>query len=461
MDAKKVEELKNTGNHYVVSKPPQYEKAVEAYTEALLIDPAHHVVLSNRSLAYYKLENHGDALADAERAISVCPKWAKGYLRKCAALNMLKRYTEAQASAESGFQLTHSTALCRDFVSQWLKACEFLYAVEKLPSLLPTGPAELCQIMISHWIRFRSEAGGDCTTSFLPSGLVIVSQQYWEVFFHCLASRTSPSLAMTHELMCQHLNSVAEDFNRIMGSFGQKVGSLVKEWVGFIVDPAASSGAPTETAQSSRLLSYLTSDLHKALYPLARSLLALAITVVTTRTYSLNSASTGFDSINHMLTTSLVLFDYSILGTKEYIGLHLKVLTGLVDSYNRRYRPLDQGDCADLTKHCKRIESLLPVYSSNCNWEYQQMKETYEHIVATAKGLVLARQTGTAIPFQGLPDKPQQMSIASALRDVESQPVQVKGYATKLFQDILQKPRTMVSLSDGQALIQLTGECVF
>lgn len=459
MAAKGVEELKNKGNGYITSKPPQYEKAVEAYTEALSLDPTHHAVLSNRSLAYYKLGQYEKALLDAENAISATPSWAKGYLRKCAALNMLQKHTEAQAVAEMGFRLMHSTALCRDFVSQWLKACETLYAIEKLPSLLPPGAAELCKIMISHWVRFRSETSADQGAGFLPSGLVIISKQYWEIFFHCLASRTSPSLALTHALMSKHLTSIADEFTRILGLFGHSVGTSLKDWVSSITDSKTSTELTSQ--KSPQIITYLKSDLHETLYPLACSLLALAITVVCTRVYTLNSANTGFESISAMLQVCLVLFDHSVLGAKEYyVSMHLKVLTGLVDSYNRRYKPVDDKDCADIIKHCKKIQSLLPAYAKSCSWEYKQMVGGYEQIVATAKGLVLARQTGTAIPFQGHPDQPQHMSLASALRDIEKHPDQVRQFATKKFQDILSKPRTLVSLQDGELLIQLTGKAL-
>ena len=455
MAGKRVEELKSQGNGYITSKPPQYKKAVEAYSEALSLDPTHHAVLSNRSLAYYKLGQYKDALLDAENAVSACPSWANGYLRKCAALNMLQKHSDAQAVAEMGFRLMHSTALCRDFVFQWLKACEALYAIEKLPSLLPPGAAELCEIMISHWMRFRSETSADQSATFLPSGLVIISKQYWEIFFHCLASRTSPSLALTHELMSMHLTSVADEFTRILGLFGHGVGPSLKDWVSSITNPATTS---MELKSQPQIITYLKSDLHETLYPLACSLFALAVTVVCTRVYMLNSANTGFDSISAMLQACLVLFDNSILGTKEYVSIHLKVLIGLVDSYNRRYAPVNDKDCADIIKHCRKIESLLPTYAESCSWEYKQMVGGYEKIVATAKGLVLARQTGTAIPFQGLPDHPQQMSLESALRDVEKHPDQVRNFATKQFQDVLSKPRTMVSLQDGEVLIQLTGK---
>lgn len=50
-------------------------------------------------------------------------------------------------------------------------------------------------------IQVRSDTIAD-ESSFLPSGLVIISKQYWEVPFHCLASYVSPSLAITNAKPC-------------------------------------------------------------------------------------------------------------------------------------------------------------------------------------------------------------------------------------------------------------------
>ena len=450
-----VEELKALGNQYILSKPPQYEKAIEAYSKALSLDPTHHTILSNRSLAHFKLSKYEKALEDAEKAVLSCPTWAKGYLRKCAALNMLKRYCEAQEAAEAGYRLMHSTGLCKDFVAQWLKACEALYAIEELPTYLPPGPADLCQLMIIKWVQVCSANNVEDHASFLPNGLVVISKQYWEVLFHCLASYMDmlPSLALTQELTQKHLSSVANEFTRVLSLFGQSVGKELKDWVNSITRP--SSGT-----QSTQIASYLKSQIHQPLFPLVHSLLALAVTVVCARVYTLNAASTGFSSINGMLNCCLTLFDNSVLTADKYVGLHLKVLTGLVDSYNRRFRPITRDECVELARHCKKIETLMPLLSSCSPFEYQQLGGSFEQIVATAKTLILARQTGVAIPFQGVPDSPQQMTLASALRDVEKRPTEVKEFAVKNFQDIIRKPRRMMAIQDGQNLLQLTGECM-
>ena len=116
--------LKELGNICMKAQPPDYSKAILLYTEALAVDENNHLVLGNRSLANYKLGKFEDALTDAERAVCIAPKWAidkrlcnlvsiiyewtKGYLRKCAALDSLKRYEEVFEVAQNRFQLMHS-----------------------------------------------------------------------------------------------------------------------------------------------------------------------------------------------------------------------------------------------------------------------------------------------------------------------------------------------------------------
>jgi serine/threonine-protein phosphatase 5 len=53
------------------------------------------VFLCNRSFAALKLENFGNALSDAEEAISYDPQFPKGYYRKSAALFALGKIEDA------------------------------------------------------------------------------------------------------------------------------------------------------------------------------------------------------------------------------------------------------------------------------------------------------------------------------------------------------------------------------
>ena len=81
------DELKAKGNQFFTEN--KYDEAVECYTEALTLQPFSHVAFSNRSAAYIKLGKYQKGLADAIQCISLSPKFARGYLRKATALNLL------------------------------------------------------------------------------------------------------------------------------------------------------------------------------------------------------------------------------------------------------------------------------------------------------------------------------------------------------------------------------------
>lgn len=54
-----------------------YERAVQLYSDAIALDPANHILYSNRSAAFIKLGKHTRALQDATKAKELNPKWAK------------------------------------------------------------------------------------------------------------------------------------------------------------------------------------------------------------------------------------------------------------------------------------------------------------------------------------------------------------------------------------------------
>lgn len=78
-DAKKqAEELKTKGNGLMSQK--LYDSAIEQYTQAIKLDPT-PVYYSNRAAAWGALGQHEKAVQDAESAIGIDPKFAKGYSR--------------------------------------------------------------------------------------------------------------------------------------------------------------------------------------------------------------------------------------------------------------------------------------------------------------------------------------------------------------------------------------------
>ncbi|XP_052268547.1 hsp70-Hsp90 organising protein-like, partial [Dreissena polymorpha] len=76
----KSEELRLQGNECV--KAGKYTEAVLHYTHALDTDRQNHLIYSNRSLAFLKLQQYYLAMQDANTTIRLQPKWPKGYFRK-------------------------------------------------------------------------------------------------------------------------------------------------------------------------------------------------------------------------------------------------------------------------------------------------------------------------------------------------------------------------------------------
>ena len=94
------EAAKGRGNSRFAAK--EYELAIEAYSEAIALEPEGfplHVVYSNRSAAYLaKGDAKSRALQDAMKCVALAPSWAKGYGRLGAAQSALGRFADAQAS---------------------------------------------------------------------------------------------------------------------------------------------------------------------------------------------------------------------------------------------------------------------------------------------------------------------------------------------------------------------------
>ncbi|KAF8631141.1 hypothetical protein AX15_002487 [Amanita polypyramis BW_CC] len=104
-----VNALKDQGNKAFAAK--DYDKAIDLFSQALIIDKSIHVLWSNRSAAHAGKRQWVEALADAEECVKLNPTWAKGYARKGAALHGARRYDEAIAAYEEGLGHEDSPAL--------------------------------------------------------------------------------------------------------------------------------------------------------------------------------------------------------------------------------------------------------------------------------------------------------------------------------------------------------------
>jgi len=54
-----------------------FTTAVQAYSEAIELDPKNHILYTNRAAAYAKLQQHHKSLHDARKSRELNPKWAK------------------------------------------------------------------------------------------------------------------------------------------------------------------------------------------------------------------------------------------------------------------------------------------------------------------------------------------------------------------------------------------------
>lgn len=73
----------------------EWEADYQAYSKRLEDKPNDHHTLCNRSFVLLRLDRYSEALADAERCLSVDNNFAKGHLRRAQALDKLERSREA------------------------------------------------------------------------------------------------------------------------------------------------------------------------------------------------------------------------------------------------------------------------------------------------------------------------------------------------------------------------------
>uniref|UniRef100_A0A803Y7G3 Tetratricopeptide repeat domain 31 n=1 Tax=Meleagris gallopavo TaxID=9103 RepID=A0A803Y7G3_MELGA len=110
------------GCGYQAAVQGRYAEAVQAFTEAIKLNPREHRLFGNRSYCYEKLQRYQEALRDAQMALELQPNWPKGFFRKGKALWGLKRYVEAR---DTFGQLLHLKGAHADVATQ-LEACQML-----------------------------------------------------------------------------------------------------------------------------------------------------------------------------------------------------------------------------------------------------------------------------------------------------------------------------------------------
>ncbi|ESO10146.1 hypothetical protein HELRODRAFT_156394 [Helobdella robusta] len=78
-----------------------YDKSIDLYTKAIELNPFVASYYGNRSFAYIKTEFYGYALADADKAIKLDPKYVKAYYRRATANMALGKFKLALKDFEA------------------------------------------------------------------------------------------------------------------------------------------------------------------------------------------------------------------------------------------------------------------------------------------------------------------------------------------------------------------------
>ncbi|KAF8506882.1 putative stress-induced protein STI1 [Russula emetica] len=111
-DKDAAEKYKQKGNAFMTGK--QYDKAIEAYTEATKLDPSNPVYYSNRAAAHSCKGDHLTAAIDAEKVLEIDPKFTKGYSRLGHARYSIGDYAAAADAYRRGLELEPNNAAMQD-----------------------------------------------------------------------------------------------------------------------------------------------------------------------------------------------------------------------------------------------------------------------------------------------------------------------------------------------------------
>jgi len=99
-------QYKNQGNEFFKRK--DYNKAIEAYTKAINLNPMDATYYGNRAACYFNLRNYSKCISDCNDALDIDSKFAKAWARKGRSLYYLARFDEAKECLKKAKELDSS-----------------------------------------------------------------------------------------------------------------------------------------------------------------------------------------------------------------------------------------------------------------------------------------------------------------------------------------------------------------
>jgi hypothetical protein len=312
------EKIKQKGNE--LFKQQKYQEAIDEYTKALKISHGDAILLSNRSIGYWKIGQYQAALTDAESCIAAKPDWVKGYLRKAVALNSLERYDQAKEAATKGFSF-NDLKFTKEFVHEWLKASKAMVS-DDISSVIK---------------RYHN---------FYPDGIDLINDEYCNILKGIILSLV-PSLqlqgilGLSHDDMCSSIDKIVELLQKILAEFGQTShADVFSEWKNKLkinVDAfnLLSSSELMESLDKTSLAvaSWLHEELHSALVPVVAPIVLLIPLAVLSRSLCLRCINTGHFTLEYLAHGTLALFEDSIFDKPFYIATYIQLLFLILHSH--------------------------------------------------------------------------------------------------------------------------------
>eukprot|EP01128_Nolandella_sp_AFSM9_P010363 TRINITY_DN7142_c0_g1_i1.p1 TRINITY_DN7142_c0_g1~~TRINITY_DN7142_c0_g1_i1.p1 ORF type:complete len:390 (-),score=141.23 TRINITY_DN7142_c0_g1_i1:197-1366(-) len=132
------------GNEYY--RGQQYAEALSSYTDAINCNPDNAVYYSNRALVLQRLNRSQDAIVDCEKAISLDPKFLRGYLRLADSYANLNRFDEAIAQIDLVIGMDDSQQYKNKREELVAKQQQFAAGGAAAPGAMPGMPAGMPNI---------------------------------------------------------------------------------------------------------------------------------------------------------------------------------------------------------------------------------------------------------------------------------------------------------------------------
>ena len=300
-------------------------------TSSIAIEVLHSV--------YCILGRHKDALLDAAKCIEIKPNFARGYLRKCVALNELQQYKEAMEMAQEGYKLRGSDRISKSCISQWLIAIQALLK-EKVES-------------IQREIDF-----------IFPKEFVVISDEYLSLLVDVFVAYANSTSEASIEAMTLHLNRAFQELDRVLQLFGHSSNPCGKEWVAALccaskLDPSSLQVPPKNVllvlSKSDELAVWLNKEVDHTLYPILCPILNLAVMAMRVRFTYLDYLSIDQHVIEVGCRACLPFFEKSLLSAPECAEQHIEIYNALLSAISVSSSSFNEDEIQDLIRKLRAL----------------------------------------------------------------------------------------------------------